>query len=96
MWFDMMAIPADAPHPDNAYRLMNFFLEPEVIARITNYVTYPNANLAADPLVDEALRSDPVVYPSPEVKQRLFVVTPYDQRTQRILTRLWQRVLTGT
>lgn len=95
MWFDMMAIPKDAPHPQNAHALIDYILEPEQIARITNFVTYANAVPASLPMVDPEIAEDPTIYPPPEVKDRLFVVSPYDQRTQRVLTRLWQKVLTG-
>lgn len=95
MWFDMMAIPKDAPHPQNARMLIDFILRPEQIARITNFVTYPNAVPASLPLVDPEIAENPTIYPPAEVKDRLFVVSPYDQRTQRVLTRLWQKVLTG-
>jgi putrescine transport system substrate-binding protein len=67
-----------------------------VIARASNFVTYPNANSRATPLVDEAIRNDPNVYPPPEVMARLFVVTPHDQRLQRTLTRLWTGIVTGS
>ncbi|MBL8659560.1 MAG: polyamine ABC transporter substrate-binding protein [Rhodospirillales bacterium] len=95
MWFDMMAIPKDAPHPQNARALVDYILKPEMIARITNFVTYPNAVPASLPLIDPEIANNPMIYPPPEVKDRLFVVSPNDQRTQRILTRLWQKVLTG-
>ncbi|HET6467143.1 MAG TPA: extracellular solute-binding protein, partial [Geminicoccaceae bacterium] len=96
LWFDMMAMPVDAPDPDAGYAFMNYILEPDVIARATNYVTYPNANARALELVDEELRDDPNVYPPPEVMARLFVVTPHDQRLQRVLTRLWTGIVTGS
>ena len=95
MWFDMMALPKDAPHPNNALLLIDYILRPEQIARITNYVTYPNAVPASLPLIDPEIAKNPMIYPPSEVKDRLFVVSPNDQRTQRFLTRLWQKVLTG-
>jgi putrescine transport system substrate-binding protein len=95
MWFDMMAIPKDAPNPKGALKLIDYLMQPEVIARATNYVGYPNANLASKPFVDRKLLDDPNVYPPPQVMERLFIVTPYDQKTQRVVTRLWQEVKTG-
>ncbi|MGF1640698.1 MAG: polyamine ABC transporter substrate-binding protein [Rhodospirillales bacterium] len=95
LWFDLMAIPRDAPNPDAAYAFINYLMEPEVIAKATNYVSYPNANAASKPFVDEALRNDPGVYPPPEVMARLFVIRPADLQEQRQLTRTWQRILTG-
>jgi putrescine transport system substrate-binding protein len=95
MWVDMMAIPKDAPNPEDAEKLINYLMQPEVIARATNYVGYPNANVASRPFVDKSLLEDPNIYPAPEVMERLFIVTPSDQRVQRVITRLWQQVKTG-
>jgi putrescine transport system substrate-binding protein len=92
---DVMAIPKDAPHPDNAHTFINFLLQPEVIAPITNYVVYPNANKAATELVDEEIRNDPGVYPPAEVQQRLFVVLAEDPKATRELNRAWTSIKTG-
>ncbi len=70
-WFDLWAIPADAANVDSAYAFLDYLLRPEVIAACTDYTGYANANFAATPLVDAAIRSDPAVYPTPEVMQRL-------------------------
>ena len=51
-WFDMMAIPADAPNPEAAHAFINFIMDPQITADITNYVCYANANAASMPLVD--------------------------------------------
>ncbi len=95
LWFDMMAMPKDAPNPDNAHIFMNYIMEPEVIAKASNYVTYPNGNAEGMKLVDPELMEDENLFPTPEIKERLFVITPHDQRTQRALTRLWTTVTTG-
>ncbi len=95
MWFDQMAIPADAPHPDAAHAFINFMLRPENIARSSNLVAYANANKDATPLLDPAVRDDPSVYPSEAVLQKLFTVTSPDARLQRTITRLWTRAKTG-
>jgi len=94
-WFDMLAIPADAPNPENAHAFINFMMEPEVAAEITNYVWFPNANEAAFELVDEEIRTDPAIYPTDEVAETLFTGVTYDGRTDRLVTRLWTRVRTG-
>ena len=95
VWFDLFAIPADAPHPDEAYRFLDYMLRPEVIARATNFTNYPNANAAATPLVEAEIRNDPTIYPTPEVFGRLFVTTAKDQALLREVNRQWTRVLTG-
>jgi putrescine transport system substrate-binding protein len=70
-------------------------LRPEIIARASNFTQYANANAAATPLVDQALRDDANVYPTPELSQRLFVTTTKDQELLREVNRQWTRVLTG-
>ena len=96
IWFDMMAMPADAPNPDGAYKLIDYLLQPEVMAKISDFVTYPNAVPASYDLIDEEVKSDPSLFPTAEVKQNLFTVTPYDQRVQRTVTRLWTKLVTGS
>ena len=94
-WFDMMGIPADAPNPEAAHAFINFILEPEITAMITNYVWFPNANAASWPLVDEEIFTDPATFPPEEVSETLFTGVSYDSRTDRTVTRLWTRVRTG-
>jgi putrescine transport system substrate-binding protein len=95
LWFDLMAMPKDAPDPDNAYAFMDYILRPEVIAKATNFVTYPNAVPASKEFIDPELLEDPNTYPPPEVMQRLYIKETYDPRTQRLATRIWQTVTTG-
>ena len=47
IWFDMYAIPADAPHPDNAHAFINYMMKPEVAAANSNFVHYANGNAAS-------------------------------------------------
>jgi putrescine transport system substrate-binding protein len=96
LWIDQMAIPADAPHPENALKWINFILRPEIAADISNAVAYANPNAKATPLVDPAIRDNPNIYPSEAVKQRLFFDTPVTPQYARERTRLWTRVKTGT
>ncbi|CAN7604807.1 polyamine ABC transporter substrate-binding protein [Phyllobacterium sp. LjRoot231] len=95
MWFDVMAIPADAPHVAEAHEFINYMLKPEVAAKATNFVSYANGNKASQASIDKAILENPAVYPTPEVLAKLFTVTPYDTKTQRVVTRLWTKVVTG-
>jgi putrescine transport system substrate-binding protein len=95
MWFDTLAIPADAAHPGNAHKLINYLLQPEVAAANSNFVNYANANAAATPLVNEALRSDASIYPTPEVKARLQPNLTKSAEFTRSLNRTWTRFVTG-
>ena len=95
MWFDQMAIPADAPNPDLAEAFINYLLRPEVGARVASFVSYASGNLAARPLVAAAVRDNPAIYPPETVMERLFTVTSPDARLQRVITRAWTRAKTG-
>jgi putrescine transport system substrate-binding protein len=95
MWFDQMAIPADAPHVEEAHEFINYMMKPEVAAKASNYVFYANGNLASQELLDPEVKDDPAVYPDAETMEKLFTITPLDSATQRRLTRLWTKVVTG-
>lgn len=94
-WFDMMAIPEDAPNPDAAHKFINFIMEGQITADITNYVWYASANTAALPLIDEEITGDPGVFPSDETKAKLWPNKVHGPRTDRLITRLWTEVKTG-
>jgi putrescine transport system substrate-binding protein len=92
MWFDQMAIPSDAPHPDNAHMFLNYIMEPEVMAKASNYVYYANGNLASQAFLEEDVIGDPAIYPSPETVAKLYTTSPYAPKVQRVVTRIWTRV----
>ncbi|MBR9829298.1 MAG: polyamine ABC transporter substrate-binding protein [Oceanospirillales bacterium] len=95
VWTDVMAIPADAPNPAAAHRFINYLLQPDVIAPITDYVAYANANLAATALVDAEIRNNPGIYPPAETRAKLLVTPTPSERQIRDLNRSWTRVKTG-
>ena len=95
MWFDQMAIPADAPHVEEAHIFLNYLMKPEVIAKASNYSNYANGNLASQQFLDEGVKDDPSIYPDADTLKRLFVKTPYDAKTQRTITRAWTKIVTG-
>ena len=95
MWFDMLAIPVDARNVDNAHRLIDFLLRPGVIADVTAYVKYANANQAATRYVDETITSNPGIYPPPEIRRRLFTDKVTPPKVDRVMNRVWTAVKTG-
>jgi len=95
MWFDTLAIPADAAHPGNAHAFINFLLRPDVAAANSNFVNYATANVAALSLVNEDLRNDAGIYPTPEVKERLQPNLAKSAEFTRLLNRSWTRFVTG-
>jgi putrescine transport system substrate-binding protein len=96
LWFDTLAIPADAKHPRNAHAFINYLMDPQVAANNTNFVNYANANSASLPLVSEEVKNDPSVYPTPDVKAKLFPSLSYTEDFTRLMTRMWTKFTTGS
>jgi putrescine transport system substrate-binding protein len=95
MWFDMMAIPKDAKHPKNAHLFLDYIMRPEVMAGISNYVAYANANKASTALVDKAVLENPSVYPPAETMAKLFTFAVLPPEVDRNYTRFWTKLKTG-
>ena len=92
--YDVMAIPADAPHPNNAHLFMNFLMQPEVAAKSTNLIKYANGDTPTD-AINEAVRNDPGVYPPPDVLAKLHPEPTRTLEYTRLLTRTWTQFKTG-
>ena len=95
LWFDILAIPRDAKQPDNAHKLLDYLLRPEVMAGITNYVNYANAVPASKQFIDEGILNDRAIYPTDETAAKLFTAKDLPQEVHRAMTRSWTRVRTG-
>jgi putrescine transport system substrate-binding protein len=95
LWFDMLAIPRDAPNAANAHLFINYLMTPQVIANISNFIGFANANSAASPLLDASIVADPIVYPPRDQQQRLFVQAEDSPEQSRAITRLWQKFKTA-
>ncbi len=93
-WFDTLTIPTDAPHSGAAYAFINFMLRPDIAARNANYVGSTTANLAALPLVETTLRTDPMLYPDAAARARLVPLHARTQAQTRIEGQLWTRFVT--
>ncbi len=95
MWFDNMAIPADAKNVAEAHEFINYIMRPDVVAKASNYIFYANGNAASKELLSDEVKGDPAVYPDDATLQKLYTTTTKDQRTQRLVTRMWTKVVTG-
>lgn len=93
--FDMVAIPSDAQHKEEALTFINFVLRPDIMARITNATRYPNAVPATRALVRAELLDDPNVFPTDAAMQRFFTIGPSTQAGERARTRVWARFKAG-
>jgi len=95
IWFDMVAMPADAPDEKAAYSFMNYLLRPDVMAGISNYVHYANGNQQADALVSPEIKADTKVYPTPEMMGKLFALEAMPLKIDRVRTRVWTKIKAG-
>ena len=95
MWIDVMAIPADAPHREEAHAFIAYMMRPESAARTANWVGAAPASAAARPLVRPELLNDPGLFPPEELARRLFLVAPPDERLRAVILRQWARVKAG-
>lgn len=95
MFFDNLAIPADANNVDEAYALIDYLYRPEIAARNSDYVSYANGNLTSQKLISAKVINDRTIYPDEATMKRLFVITARDQAAQRVVNRVWTRVKTG-
>jgi putrescine transport system substrate-binding protein len=95
MWFDNLVIPKDAPHVAEAHTLINYLQKPEVAARNSNFISYANGNLTSQKLIDPAILNDKTIYPDADMMGKLYTITARDQRSQRLMNRLWTRIKTG-
>ncbi|MBI6629379.1 polyamine ABC transporter substrate-binding protein [Pontibaca salina] len=96
MWFDQMAIPADAPNPQGAHAFLNFMMDPENAAATSNYVYYANGNKASQEYLNEDVIGDTAIYPDAATLANLYTTAPLDDKTQRFVTRLWTKIKSGT
>ena len=95
VWFDMLAIPADAKHPQNAHAFIDYLMDPQVAANNSNFVNYANGNAKSFAMVNDTVKNDPGIYPTPEVKAKLFPSLAYSEDFTRQMTRMWTKFTTG-
>lgn len=76
IWIDNLAIPIDAPNPELAHVFIDYILDAQVGADVSNYIAYASPNQASIDagLIDEDYLSNPAIYPDQEISQRLFFI----------------------
>ena len=95
LWLDVMAIPADAPHKDSAYKFINYILDAEIAASASNYVLFAIANKAAKPYLLDDVKNNTAIYPSQSIKSSLFVLKAHTAKFDRKLSRIWTNIKTN-
>ncbi len=96
MWFDQMAIPADAPNPEAGMKFLDFIMDAQNAAVASNFVYYANGNKASQEFLNEDVIGDAAIYPDAETLENLYTITANDPKIQRVVTRLWTKIKSGT
>ncbi|NMZ54381.1 spermidine/putrescine ABC transporter substrate-binding protein PotF [Pseudomonas lundensis] len=92
IWFDTFAIPKSAKNVDEAHAFLNTLLDPNVIAPISDFLGYPNANKDALALINQDITGNPNLTPTPQALKTLYVVQPLPQKLERVRTRVWTSI----
>ncbi|RKS84624.1 spermidine/putrescine-binding protein [Orbus hercynius] len=93
-YFDVFAIPKDAENIDEAYAFLNYLMEPQVIADISNHVFYANAVTTAGPYLDDQIKNNSAIYPDAATMDKLFSLQIMSPKIEKLMTRSWTKVLT--
>jgi putrescine transport system substrate-binding protein len=91
VWFDTLAVPADAPNPDAALAFINFMMKPEIAAKAANETGFATANIAAIDQVDESIRNNPNFYPGPDAQKKFRLPKVKDEKAEKLWQRAWNR-----
>jgi len=95
LWFDLLAIPRDAPNVANAHVFINYLMNPQVMASISNFIGFANANSGAAPLLDSSIVTNTAIYPTPDQRQRLVLQLEDSPEQMRAITHIWQKFKTA-
>jgi len=95
-WVDNLAIPKDAPHKALAEAFIDYILDPQVGADISNYTAYatPNQKALDEKLIDPAYLSSPIIYPTEESSKNLFNVVDVGDDAARLYNDAWTELKT--
>jgi putrescine transport system substrate-binding protein len=95
VWIDVAAIPKGAPNIDNAYRFLDFMLDPKVAAASSTLTNYANGNAAATPLLAKSISGNKSIYPTADARSHFYTITAGTAAEVRERTRLWTGIKTG-
>ncbi len=91
IWMDNLAVPAKAPHRDLAEKFINYILEPEVGAQLSNFNQYPTPNKASRAFINSEDLNNPAIYPTPEIMSKLEFLHDLGDST-KLFDEIWTEV----
>ena len=88
VWMDNVVLLKDAPNRENALKFMNFLLDPENAAAVTNYAAYTSGVTGVEPFLDEAIKTSPENNPPAGITPGVFAQA-CDEETQKLYDAIW-------
>ena len=95
LWFDNLSIPKDAKNVAEAHALIDYLMRADVAAKNSNFISYANGNAASQRLIDKTILEDKTIYPDEATMKTFYTIQSHDQKTQRLMNRLWTKIKTG-
>lgn len=95
IWVDNFALLKDAPHPDNAYKFLDFLMRPEIAKAVSMNINYSTANLAARNLMPPEIKNNPALYPPHDVLKRGEFEVDIGDKTFALCENYWEQLKMG-
>ena len=95
LFFDTMAIPKDAPHPENAHLFINYILRPQVHAALSNKVFYANPNAASLKFVTKDVADNKSIFLDAAATKTMIAPDSLPQDLRRVQTRIFSNFKAG-
>ncbi len=91
IWVDVMVVPDKAPNVAGAHQFINYIMDAKIGAQLSNYINFGSPNKAALPMVDEASRNDPRIYPPESITSKLEFLQDVGKDTQNY-DKIWTAI----
>lgn len=95
IWVDNFAIPKNPPHKANAYKFLNFMLRADIAKENALYNNFPTANLAAQKILPDNIKNNPIVYPAKKVLRRGEFQTDISDEALALYEKYWEKLKMG-
>ena len=89
---DSFVLHKSGRRPDLAHRFIDFMLEGENAADVSNLIGAGNTNAAAMPYLRPEIAAEPAIFPPQSTLQRLEMLRDFDPKLRRRLSRMWTEI----
>lgn len=93
VWMDSASVLADAQNPENAMKFINFILEPENAAMISNFARYANGVAGSEEFMDEEMQGAPELSIPEELLEAGKFSEACPQEVNDLQSQIWTELL---